>query len=523
MHVAIIDVGSNNIKLEIHEVDSNGHTNLQFSDKVAARLGHEVFLTHKLAQANCEVAYQGLKQFARIISNMGCKKIIAVGTAALRETDSAAFVEQAFKESGIQVQVISGIEEARYVYAGVLAHTSFDKRTFFLNDIGGGSTEISVAGEEELYFVESLRLGTVRLKEMFINTEGELDTEITENYVNKVIGPYVESIKNHSIDMGLCTGGTARNLVEIISARLGAVKEEKGIPILATRDLKALVSEMKKMSPKEIAKLKGLDEARADIILPGGILLLSLLEKLDISQSLVSPYGLRDGLLMNYIYRKINKKIYRQRQEKLRHYGLNAVSKKYNLDLKHAQQTAALSLRLFELLETRHGLNDEFRDILYGAALLHDVGAFIDYSGHHKHSFYLISNANLLGFGPDEQHLIAVIARYHRKSEPKQSHQEYQILSEEKKDIVNKLSAILRLADAFDRSYNSAVKEITLAEDNEARIIFRLEGRNDLFLEEWSFSKKKHFFEKTYNVEAGIELTRAKRSLRSKLKVSDKS
>ena len=441
MEVAIIDIGSNNIKLEIHKVDSKGCSELAYADKIAARLGHEVFLTHRLAEENIEFAVQGIAQFSKIIKSFNCKNVIALGTASLRESDNKPFVKRVEKECGISVKVVPGIEEARLVYLGALASTSFKGRTFFLNDIGGGSTEISISNSERIYYIESLELGTVRLKELFEfhhnKNDKHIDYDLVQSYVEKVFTPFSKEIKNFSYEMGMCTGGTARNLVEIIrNSDLKEMKEENGIPILETKSLKEVLRQMKNMSAKEIETFKGIDKQRADIIVHGAILLLYMLESLEINKSLVLKEGLRDGALADFVYKKVNKSIYRERQDTSREMGLKRLSDKYNVEKKHAEQCASLSLRLFDLLESEHRLTPDCKDILYGGALLHDIGSYISYQHHHKHSEYLILNSQLLGFSWKEIKCISLLARYHRKGFPKTSHKNYIDLSEEEKNMI---------------------------------------------------------------------------------------
>ena len=499
MEVAILDVGSNNIKLEVHEVDNTGNARLLYADKVEARLGHEVFITHRLQPENEARAIEGLSNFSKIIRNFNCKAVIAVGTAALRETDHKDFIRRAYKECGIQVKVIPGVEEARLVYLGVLAHTKFQSRDFLFIDIGGGSTEVSIANENGINLVESFRLGTVRLKELFENEDRKKSLKMIESYVQKVIHPFVYEAEDFNYDMGMLTGGTSRNLADIVSNWPGEkVREENGNLILETAALKRVVSEITGYDISELKKVKGLDSARADIILPGAILLITILESFKIKESIVSSYGLRDGALYNYIEKKVNKKIYFQRQGQSRKHGVDLLAKKFNVEKEHARQCSQLSLRLFEILQGEHGLSEEYEDIMYGASLLHDSGIFIDYSQHHKHSYYLIKNSELPGFSSHEKNLVALVARYHRKGMPKKSHAEFQSLQDEEKSAVTRMASILRIADALDRSYTSAVKSLELLNSGKEELEIAVSGKGDLSLELWSVDRKKKFFEETF-------------------------
>ena len=480
--IAIIDIGSNNIKLEIHKVSRQGRTELAYSDKVPARLGHEAFITHRLVEENIEVAVSGITQFSKIIKNFDCKEVVALGTAALRESDNEFFLKRVKKASGIKIKVISGVEEARLVYLGVLANTSFKGRTFFLNDIGGGSTEISVSDEKTIHYIESLPLGTLRLKELFELDQNKrskvgLNHQVTRHYVEKFFTPFARKLKVHSFEMGMCTGGTARNLAEIIRLNhLQKWHEEDGIPILETSALKILVSDIIHKPPKELSKLTGIDKQRVDIIVPGAILLLSMLEMLNIKKSLVLAKGLRDGALADFVHKRVNHFVYNERQQTSRKLGLQKLSDKYNTEKQHAEQCTSLALRLFDILQEEHRLKPAYRDILEGGALLHDIGSYISYQNHHKHSEYLIMNSELPEFSLKEKQWISLIARYHKKGFPKPSHKSYDLLKEKDKEMILKLSAMVRIADALDRSYQCLVKDIELKAADHKKIQLAIKG-----------------------------------------------
>ncbi len=511
-NIAIIDIGSNNIKLEVHQIHSEGHAELLYSEKVAARLGHKVFITHCLAESSIKLAVSGILQFSKIIKNMNCSDVIALGTAALRESNSQPFLDRVKKECGITIRVISGVEEARLVYLGVLANISFGGRSFFLNDIGGGSTEISVSSSDKIYYMESLPLGTVRLKELFeFNQIGRADSEWSRNiikkYVNKIFKPFHREIKKYTFDMGLCTGGTARNLAEIIKLNTpNNFCEENGLPILETKALREFIEITKNKSIKELEKIKGIDKQRIDIIIPGAILLLCMCEVLKIKKSLVLTKGLRDGALADFIHKKVGCSTYNSRQDISKKMSLQKISDKYNLEKQHAQQCALLAVRLFDLLNDEHKLDAYYKDILFGGALLHDIGSYISYHNHHKHSEYLIMNSELLNFSSKEKHWISLIARYHKKGFPKDSHVNYQSLKPKEKDIILKLSALVRIADSLDRSYQSLIQDISLNKISQKKIYLGIKGSGDLSLELWSANRKKKYFEKVFKKSLEITL-----------------
>lgn len=504
MNIAIVDVGSNNIKLEIFEVAADGHSHLVFSEKFPARLGSEVFLTRRLRAENTEVAIAALKQIRRITEEFKCRSIVAVGTAALRECDSTDFVERARREAHVDVTIISGLEEARLVYSGVRAHTSLGQVNIFINDIGGGSTEILVCNDNEIHFVESLRLGTVRLREMFDSEARDL-VKLIDRYVQRCIEPYLEDIRRFNPEAALCTGGTSRTILEILREMGVPLREQLRLPLVETKDFAEIVDQLALMSRKELSRMKSIDESRRDIILPGAALLLALLKHTRMQRFMVSPNGLRDGVLADYVYNHVNKNVYLRSQTQFREMGLASIVEKYRMDRGHSEHVAALSVQLFDLFAELHRLPIETRDLLKAAAMLHDVGKFIDYSQHHKHSLYILSNTNLPGYNNDERDIIAHTARYHRKSNPKPSHLEFQRLSGRKQDIIIKLSVLLRIADSLDRSYASAITGLRARKMGERSWQLGFDSTVDSQLERWAFQRKKEQFEKVFAASLELE------------------
>lgn len=504
MNIAIVDVGSNNIKLEIFEVSNEGHSHLVFSEKFQARLGADVFLTRKLRSENTEIAVEALKQIRRITQEFKCRQTIAIATAALRECESSDFIERARREAQISVNIITGLEEARLVYNGVRAHTSLGQNNYFINDIGGGSTEVLVCNDADIHFVESLRLGTVRLREMFASESRDL-VKLIDRYVARSVEPYLGDIAKHAPVAALCTGGTARTLLEVLREMGVSLREQILLPSVETRDFAEVVDQLSQMSRKEIARIKSIDEGRRDIILPGAALLLSLLKHTKMNRFLVAPNGLRDGALADYVFNKVNKNIYLRSQAQFREAGLTSIVDKYKMDREHSQHVGELAVQLFDLFSEVHGMPPETRDLLKAAAMLHDIGKFIDYSQHHKHTLYLLSNMALPGYTNDERDIIAHTARYHRKSNPKASHIEYQRLTERKKEIILKLSVLLRIADSLDRSYSSSVKGLRARKLDTKHWQIGFDAATDSMLEKWAFNRKKEFFEKVFNTTLTLE------------------
>ena len=173
-------------------------------------------------------------------------------------------------------------------------------------------------------------------------------------------------------------------------------------------------------------------------------------------------------------------------------------------DEQHGLTVARYAVQLFDETRALHNLPIEYRTLLEVAALLHDIGAFINMTDHHKHTFYLLTATPIIGLTKEQNALVANIARYHRKSMPKVSHEGYAVLSSRDRVIVSKLAALLRLADAMDNEHASKVESFTV-EYKKPKFILRLKGEGDLLLEKWALMKKAAMFEQVFNVKLVVE------------------
>ncbi len=538
MKLGIIDVGSNNIKLEIYKIDKNKPPILIYDDRYTARLGNQSFITKELQAENVDVAVKTLKNFKEQCVKSQCKQVIAVGTAALREANSDEFIKIIDKTCGLKINIISGIEEARLVYLAALASIPFGSKKYLLLDIGGGSTEMSICNNKTVYFMKSMPLGTVRLKDMFVEDvngiqnksfhKPDIYVKLMSNYVSKILYPYQKVIQEYPFEMGILSGGIVRSILRLIEiydiAPLRAL--DTRVLILDTPVLLKFLQWLLALSKDKISQLKGISKERRDIIVTGSLLLWSLLDVTKTKQSYVMSQGLRYGILADYIHRKVDHKIYDNRQGLYKMEATSRFIQRFDIfSHAHVKHCAYLSLILFSLFQEEHLLDNYYRDICYASAMLHDIGTAISHASHHKHSQYLILHADIPGFSMEEKLWISLIARYHRKRLPKESDRVFYKLSEKDFSIVLKLTSLLRIADALDRSHQQLIKEIRIQERRKEHIILSIHTKltkktkfvkkEDLSLELWSFEKKKSLFENIFRKKltiSGYAEQRAKES-----------
>jgi len=503
---AVIDAGSNAIRLQIASVDQPGTYRIVEQDRRAARLGHRVFETGVLDPSSRSDALDALKRFKNIADRNNVTDLRAIATSAMREArDGASFIEEA-AGLGVTLKVLSEEEEARLISLGILSGLKFDPPLGLFLDIGGGSVELAVGNHSKMFALASLPLGAVRLTERFLKhdppTEKELHT--LEQFVRQRLAPAGRRLSREKYSMAFGSGGTLTSLAEM-DARLTGESHQESLYVLRRGRLKSLFDLLRSQPLHErVSSIAG-DPKRADILVAGAGVLLAIMTQLELDYIFVSSRGLRDGLMADVLSKAYPAYIGTWTEEARRSESIEEVGEKYNYEKAHCQQVSRLALSLFEQMRELHGLPDRYSNILHAASMLHDIGLFIAYPKHHKHTYYLIKSSGPSSFDAIELDIIANIARYHRKSNPSSKHLPFSQLSAVQQDIVRKLSAILRVADGLDYGHQSRVWEIRCRKKPENVFSIELDGNGDLTEEIRSAADKSDLMREVYKMEVVFE------------------
>tara|TARA_Y100001933_G_scaffold187972_1_gene187011 strand:+ start:8674 stop:10263 length:1590 start_codon:yes stop_codon:yes gene_type:complete len=496
--VASIDIGTNSTHLLIAEINSDLKSfSIKFTEKSTTRLGERDDEGNLTEEAILRVL-ETLKRFKEYCNSYGVKKISAAATSAVRESPNGRELIQRIKENiGFDIELISGSEEARLIYLGVLSAMSLDNKSHIILDIGGGSTEIILANSEDTRALTSARVGAVRLKNDFFDDEpiSESRIEFLKTFIQGSLEPSIGKIKrrlkkNESIQM-IATSGTAIALANLISSDLGEPKQKLHGYKFTKANLEDLLRKLIKLSPIERRKIPSLSERRAEIIIPGGLILETTMNMLGIKDLIISERALREGLVVDWMIRKGMLKSKFSIQSNIRKTTVMHQVNKFSVDKVRAERVSTLALQIYD--QTKNILHNDTkhngRSLLWAACFLYNSGKQINLSAYHKHSWYLIKNCELLGYSLSEKNIIAAIARYHRKNLPKKRHEAWQsLVSREDKMLVLDMSLILRLAASLDKRPDPVISsiKITLLKD---QIIFELIS-NELgikpLLEKWS-------------------------------------
>jgi len=489
LRVAAVDMGSNAIRFLVAEFASEAQYATLASERVPVRLGHGVYLSGRLDQAAMDAAVANLERFRGQMAELGVEHYRAVATSAVREsTNRDEFVERVRTATGIDLEPISGSEETRLVHLAVANRLPLGRRRWLLVDLGGGSVEVSLVDHGGTIWSESHTMGSVRLLEVL--TEAGADPgrfrRLLEEYVSVLRVP--AAVGAGRIAGYIATGGNIETL-----ARLAGARPDPDVSRLPVERLRSVIEQLGAMSYRERVMELGLREDRADVVLPAALVYLRLAELCRAEEIIVPHVGVREGVILDLVDGLARSRGHADRQARDVLAGAVTVGRKYHVDETHARHVAELALALFDQLRPLHNLAGADRKILQAAALLHNIGQFVSFKGHHKHSFYLISNTELPNFSQHEMRLVAAVARYHRGADPTPQHYPFAELGEADQQRVLRLVALLRLAVALDRDHLQRVRNLQ-ARIGSSSVTLHLEASGGLLLEGWSLMKKSQLF-----------------------------
>lgn len=494
---AAIDVGSNALRLRIVEADGPGSWREVVQLRAPVRLGREVFVTKRLSGAALGDACKALKSFRE---RMDLERVVsyrAVATSAVREAENGAtLAERARREAGIDLEVIEGIEEARIVQEAVLRERTFDGPTLLV-DVGGGSTELTAIEDGAATFAVSLPLGTVRLLETYLAGRGVVDKRaqrLVREAIDRVLSPILPRLLRARVVHVVGTGGNVDALAYLCPGRGGSADVAK---------MKTLLAKLVQMTPAARERAYDLRPDRADTIVPAAMIFGRIADALDVAEIATPGVGVKEGILHELALRHF------QAWDAPGHdaavlEACRRLGRKFEWDEAHGEKVSALACRLFDDLADLHHLGARERLLLQAGALLHDVGDFVRYDGHHKHGYYLILHSDIMGLSPEERAVVANVARYHRKSAPSEAHPNFRELGNEARAAVRGLAAMLRIADALDREHKGKVFGLR-ATAGKSRVRLEIAGAEDRELEEWTVLEKASLFRDVFGLDVVLE------------------
>jgi exopolyphosphatase/guanosine-5'-triphosphate,3'-diphosphate pyrophosphatase len=486
MHLAAIDIGTNSLHMILVRLAADGAFEVIGREKDMVRLGAGGLEGRPLGEGAMTAALQTLTRFKRLAESRQADDIVAVATSAVREAPNGGdFLTLVARQTGIQARVITGVEEAALIHRAAVHGIDVGTDAAVVVDIGGGSTEITLGTAAAIRQAKSFRLGVIRLGERFVTSDPltAADERRLVRHIRHELGGYARGIARAGYARVIGTSGTALALGSLaLQVPSDVTIHHRRVSAKAIRSIRRHVTAM---SLAARLQLPGLDARRADLIVPGAVLLDTILRQLGAEELTLCELSLREGVVLDYIRRNL---VHIERVERVpdvRRRSVIELALRCNYAADHARQVARLALAIFDETRQAHGLDDRAREWLEFAAVLHDVGEHISYERHHRHSYYLVKNGDLRGFEPEEIEVLALVARYHRRGAPRKGHDGFAALPRARRRAVRWLSAMLRAAESLDRSRAQLVDTVALRRRGRHWSL-RVAGRGDIELELWA-------------------------------------
>ena len=464
--LAVIDIGTNSIHMVLAEILPDASYKILDRFKDMTRLGNGAFESRRLSDEAISRALGVLKTLVTLARNKGFERIVAVATSAVREAKNGGdFVDLVEGQTGIKIRVISGIEEARLIFLGVKHSMALSEGPTIVVDVGGGSVELIVGNSRGLQQAKSLKLGAIRLSERHLTktppTEAMLQS--LEDEVTSSLKPVLDGFKVKKFDAVVATSGMAGNLAEVIHLRhTGKPLPQMNLATVSLKDVRAVEAELSQSSIKARLAIPGLDPKRVDTLLPAAVVLRRLLELSGSDAMTLCDKAIREGVIYDYMERHRDGLKAERDIPDVRRRNVMGLARRCRAPEVHSLHVADLALRLFDQTKRLHRLGEAERHWLEYAALLHDIGYLINPRQHHKHAYYLIKYSDIGGLTAQEIDVVANVARYHRRALPAIKHEGFGHLSPKLKRTVRVLAALLRVADALDRTHFSAVQTVSV-------------------------------------------------------------
>jgi len=514
-----IDVGSNSVRLQVAAFISGFQHQVVREERAVTRLGESVFQTGELSERSMKHTIAVLKEFRARAEADSVVALRAVGTSALRDAGNAGrFLAAARRECGLDIDIISGREEARLIHLGVISRLAGPGDPVLVIDVGGGSAEFILGADRRLRACSSAPLGAVRLTELFLESDPPSAPELErlESYVRKKLqrvktvvrgvrpdDAEVAGRRNGALKVIGCSG-TMAALAQAINGVALPRAELEGEKF-RVQQVEAYYRGIRPLSLAERRATIGLGTRRAEIIIAGAAVVALAMRELEIERVVYSDAGLRDGVLVELAARRKGDAAGIQYLNAERLESVHALAEHYGYAPSHSEQVLNLARQLFHLLQPLHGLAQPYGELLEAGAILHDIGAYVNVSKPHKHSFYLVANSELPGYTNRERLLIAVISRYQRGAHPTSEHEGFRKLPAPQQDAVVKLAALLRLADACDNGRRGVVQSL-LATARSDRVDLTLLTSGPAELEAWAVRKASAFFRKAFGKKLEVEV-----------------
>jgi exopolyphosphatase/guanosine-5'-triphosphate,3'-diphosphate pyrophosphatase len=512
---AAIDIGSNSVRLKIASVHQHRLKTLH-EDREVVRLGESVFQTGVISPDAMANTIKALKRFQKAVQLHVVDKVRVVATSAMRDArNAAAFTAWVKSATGWQVEVISGLEEGRLIHLGIVTLEPGARGRCVLIDLGGGSCEITLSDHGRIKEMVSLPLGAVRLQQEFLTNDPPEKQDIArlKQYIDLQLKRAERKIGLPRVSLVIATSGTAAALSEAspflaskIPARKGRAAKGAESAITSTADVRKLAEKLAKMTNAQRSSIPGIGPKRSEIIIGGATVFAHLLERLGLKGFRYSPLGLGNGIMEQMLAEVDLRASVHQKIEAERWAGVLEVCRRYGVDQRNAEPIRAHVVQLFDELLRVHELPTEYRLWMQAAAMMQDVGKYMNHQGHHRHAQYIIANSEIFGFSPEQRAIVSAIARYLGKSWPDAMDRVMRAVPAEEHINVLRAVTLLRMALALNQDRASAAIRLKTHVYPKRVLLELIPGRGGAELEAWSLRKEAAYFREVFRRDLSVEV-----------------
>jgi len=504
--VGVIDIGANAVRMVIAQVGADRRIEVLERVQRAVRLGHDTFASGRLSQRTMAAALAILRDYRKLLDTYKVESVRAVATSAVREAANAdAFVDRVAMGADLDLEVLDPGEESRLTVSAVRQAVSgvvdLSQTRALVAEVGGGSTLLTLLDNGVITASASYALGSVRLQEQLAASQAPQAHAV--DLLRHQIANVVEAIKRamplDRVQLFIAVGDEARFAAQQTGQR-GPSAE--AVSTVEAKPFDRLVADCARLTAEKLSKKHGLPLQSTERLVPAFLIHHALLHATPVDRMVVCNVSMRDGLLLDMARRATGEDDAELAESAVQ--SARTIGERYRYDARHAEHVAGLAVRLFDELGAEHGLTPRHRLLLRVAATLHEIGGFVSNRAHHKHSYYLIANSEVFGLRREELAVAAQVARYHRRATPKPTHLEYLTLPREDRIAVNKLAALLRVADALDRGHAQQVSDFHV-ERRPGELVLFVRGLTDLTLERRAIGEKGDLFEDTYGLRVRLE------------------
>lgn len=496
--LAIIDMGSNSIRLVIYTIQSNGCYHELHNFKVVARLSSHTTIDGSITDEGIEIIVKTLSRFNKIINDHQIDYVKGVATAALRLAPNQREVLNIIKDkTALSFTVLSDYEEAYYGYLAVTNSTNIEDGISI--DIGGGSTEVTLFKNRKLLKYVSFPFGAITLKKRFIESDPPTLDEMNnlKQFLINQFSSFNWIVNTELPVVGI--GGTARNLCLMHQRKINYPLPGLHQYELQPNDIHEVQQSLLEHPFTERQNVEGLSKDRADIIIPAIQAISTLVEVTRATVFVMSNKGLRDGIFYEEVLRQIGIDQFPNVAEE----SFYQLSYNYQINVAHVQQVSKLASAIYKELSPYllEKLNDEdnLKLLRYSARFLY-MGEYISNEASSQHTFYLLSNMTIDGLTHEQRLGVALISSFKSKPYLLQFAGPYsELLTKQQLKRYELLGAILKLAHSLNRTRRNVVYKCVVNKTSKREIQLQLYCHDDFYFEEEQAQKYKKQIEKLLN------------------------